>query len=180
MTLDLVIERMADSDAAFTGAIGALSPEQWLWKPAAETWSVAECAEHVVIVEQGVLFRLRTSSAEGIEKTSGKEQLLSGLHLRTQRLQAPARVMPTGRFASPGECLAALETARAATLAWASDASTQLESHVMPHPMFGELHGLQWLGLIASHQLRHVGQMREVMAMDGYPTHRVTNVPLTA
>lgn len=170
MTLDDAVSQLAQSDAALRETIAPLRPAQWSWKPDAETWSIGEVAEHLFLVERGILFRLRTAPADGIEQTEGKEQLLAKLVERTARFPAPARVVPGGKFASQAEFLPEMSAARAATLAWAKDPDTDLLKHVMPHPAFGELHGLQWLLMISTHTLRHIGQMREVMAAEGYPS----------
>ena len=138
-------------------------------KPDGAIWSIAEVAEHLVLVERGILFRLRTAPADGLEKTEGKEQVLANLTQRTVKFPAPGRLVPTGKYASLADFEIDMSTARAATLAWAQDSDTHLQKHVMPHPAFGELHGLQWLLMIAQHTLRHVAQIREVIAHPDYP-----------
>ncbi len=168
MTLDEVVVQLGQSDAALRETIAPLSLEQWSWKPDADTWSIGEGAEHLFLVERGILFRLHTASGDGIEQTDGKEHLMAKLVERTNKFPAPARVVPGGKFASQTEFLHEISAARAATLAWAQDPGTDLRKHVMPHPAFGELHGLQWLLMISTHTLRHIGQMREVMAAGGY------------
>jgi len=126
-----------------------------------------------VLVERGILRPLRLAPSEGIEKTDGKEQILRHLTNRTRRIQAPARVLPSGKYGSAAACLADLAVARAETLAWAQAPGTDLRQHVMPHLAFGELHGLQWLQLLAGHTMRHVLQMRDLMALPGFPVGSV-------
>lgn len=170
--LNPVLARMAQSDAELRALLAHVTEAQWHWKPAVDAWSLNEIAEHLTVVEQGVLFRLRTAPADGFEKTAGKERLSAMLVNRNVKVPAPARSQPSGqRFATPSECLAQLALARAATLSWARDPDTQLLQHVMPHPAFGELHGGQWLEMLAGHTLRHIAQMREVMASEGFPAH---------
>ena len=168
-TLDEAIAQLAQSDAALREAVAPLSSAQWSWKPGAATWSIAEIAEHLVLVERGILFRLRTAPADGLEKTDGKERVLVNLTLRTVKFPAPARLVPTGKYPAQTDFEIDMSTARAATLAWVRDPDTHLQQHVMPHPAFGELHGLQWLLMIAQHTLRHIAQIREVMAHPEYP-----------
>ncbi len=170
-TLDEAMAQLAQSDAALRDAIAPLSPAQWTWKPDEATWSIAEVAEHLVLVERGILFRLRTAPADGLEKTEGKEQVLGKLVQRAVKFPAPARMVPTGKYAAPADFEIEMSTARAATLAWSQDPDTHLQNHVMPHPAFGELHGLQWLLMVAQHTLRHIAQIREVMAHTDYPAN---------
>jgi uncharacterized damage-inducible protein DinB len=169
LDLEPILAKLAESDTAVRQTIQDLSPAEWQWKPDPATWSIAEGAEHLVMVEQSILFRLRTAGPEGLEKTGGKQPILDQLPLRSQRFAAPPRLISKGSFADPAACLAAFTAARTATLAWAQSPDTHLLNHVMPHPFFGELHGAQWLDMIAGHALRHVNQMRELMALEGYP-----------
>ena len=168
-TLDEAVAQLAQSDAALREAVAPLKAAQWSWKPDAATWSIAEVAEHLVLVERGILFRLRSAPADGLEKTEGKEQVLGKLTQRAVKFPAPARLVPTGKYPAPVDFEIEMSTARAATLTWAQDADTHLQKHVMPHPAFGELHGLQWLLMMAQHTLRHIAQIREVMAHPQYP-----------
>jgi hypothetical protein len=166
---DHIFAQLAQSDAALRATLAGLSEAQWNWKPDAAVWSIGEIAEHLVLVERGILFRLRTAPPDGIEKTEGKEQVSHHAADRTVKLPAPPRLHPTGKFADAPACLEGLGEARANLLAWAQDPATHLRQHVMPHPAFGELHGEQWLELIASHTLRHLDQIRELQAQAGYP-----------
>ena len=168
-TLDEAVAQLAQSDVALRAAIAPLSPAQWTWKPDAATWSIAEIAEHLVLVERGILFRLHSAPADGLEKTEGKEQVLGQLTQRTVKFPAPARLVPTGKYPAPADFEIDMSTARAATTAWAQNPDTDLHKHVMPHPVFGELHGLQWLFMIAQHTLRHIAQIREAIAHPEYP-----------
>ncbi len=168
-TLEEAVTQLAQSDAALREAIAPLKDAQWSWKPDAATWSIAEVAEHLVLVERGILSRLRSAPADGFEKTEGKEQLLGKLTQRAVKFPAPARLVPIGKYEAPADFEMEMSTARTATLTWAQDADTQLQKHVMPHPAFGELHGLQWLVMMAQHTLRHIAQIREVMAHPEFP-----------
>ena len=60
-TLDEAVAQLAQSDAALREAVAPLNAAQWSWKPDAATWSIAEVAEHLVLVERGILFRLRSA-----------------------------------------------------------------------------------------------------------------------
>src|SRR5271167_2684671 len=46
-----LIEQMEASKKVFLANISGLSEAQWKFKPAPAVWSVAECAEHIVLAE---------------------------------------------------------------------------------------------------------------------------------
>ncbi len=169
LSRDQLRQALAATLAELRQTVAGLTVEQWCWKPSPEVWSIGEGAEHLVAVERGILRRLRLVTGEGLEKTVGKDNLSQRLLNRSRKLSAPERLIPQGLYDSPAACLAALDAVRAATLAWVDDPATRFEAHVMPHPAFGELHGGQWVEMIAGHVGRHVAQMREVMTAPGYP-----------
>ena len=51
---DQVNRLLAESSQGFLKAIEGLTPAQWTFKSAPDRWSIQECAEHIVTVEQVV------------------------------------------------------------------------------------------------------------------------------
>src|SRR5271169_3487429 len=49
---DQLIQLLNDSQDEFVAAVSELSDTQWNWKPASGSWSVGECAEHLMLAEQ--------------------------------------------------------------------------------------------------------------------------------
>jgi hypothetical protein len=63
------------------------------------------------------------------------------------------------------EMLGELRAARDRTLAFLQETSKQdLSAYFWPHPFLGMLNGYEWFEMIASHEIRHTKQMREIAA----------------
>jgi DinB superfamily len=61
------------------------------------------------------------------------------------------------------EMLAELRQVRERTLAFIEETMEQdLSRYRMPHPFLGALDTYEWFQMIASHELRHTKQMREI------------------
>jgi len=78
------------------------------------------------------------------------------------RRKAPAAVEPQV-VGSKEECLAELRGIRERTLAFIEETrGRNLSAYSMPHPFLGNLNAYDWMQFIASHQVRHTKQMREI------------------
>jgi uncharacterized damage-inducible protein DinB len=150
----------------FLDASAGLSEPQAQTKPEEGRWSVCECVEHVAIVEERFLgFLEKGERAESPVIDSQKEAgLIEKVPNRSERVQAPEMVHPTGRFATLAEALQAFDAVRARTLAFAQDRAADLPSLGWAHPRFGALNGREVLILMAGHARRHAAQIRETRA----------------
>jgi hypothetical protein len=160
----------------FLDTLGPLSEAQMKWKPGPAAWSVAEVAEHIVTSEDflpGVVTKLMAGPATPEKKKANPREtdfmLMKVLPVREQKAQAPEPLKPTGKYPNKAALLSAFRAARDRNIAYVRDTSDDLRVHFAPHPLFGELDGLQWYILIAGHTERHLNQMKEVMASPGFP-----------
>ena len=81
---------------------------------------------------------------------------------RVIRRKAPAAVEPR-MVGEKEEMLAELRGVRERTLAFIEETEGRdLSEYNMPHPFLGTLNAYDWLQFIASHEIRHRKQMREI------------------
>lgn len=149
-------------------AVSALQPAQWAFKPV-ERWSIAECVDHLAVVEERVLKALKTVDAPAASIAMTDAELLERLRDRGQPIAAPQRAYPTARSADPAATLAAFHQVRSHTIAFVTATNADLRAHAMPHPVFGPLDGYQWVITMAAHVRRHVQQIEEIKRLDGFP-----------
>ena len=148
-----------------------LSPSQLAFKPALDRWSVAECIEHITLVESSILGAIEKTVKESAGSQANAlqdEALLAIVADRTERAKGPDRLMPTGRW-SHDELFREFEAARKRTSEFAANTVAPLRQSGFPHPRFGALDCYQWLLLIPAHGDRHRAQAEEVMASPGFP-----------
>ncbi len=144
-------------------------------RPAPDRWSAAEVLEHLVKVEDqsGRLFsvgarQLRESGAQA-ETDDDARPIIEGfarfrVDTRLRVIDAPATVAP-GADASFDAAIEALSATRARLLQSMQKASgLALSTASAPHPRLGPLTLYEWLLMIARHEQRHAGQLREIRA----------------
>jgi uncharacterized damage-inducible protein DinB len=151
--------------------VSSLSPTQLQYKPAPDRWSVAECLEHIIVVETSVLGSIgntlqQTAPAAG--SAMGDDSIMQTVVDRTTRVKGPDRLMPSRRWPHD-RLLSEFEAARKRTSDFVSSTNAPLRQHGFPHPRFGQLDCYQWLLMIGAHGERHRAQSEEVMAEAGFP-----------
>lgn len=151
-----------------------LSPAQLGFKPAPDRWSVADCLEHLITVEQrcfdGVANALREpgDSAKRSAFDGRDDELLHIVNDRSNRRQAPEAIHPSGRWPLD-RLLREFEAARKRTIDLAATTECDPRQHFFAHRAFGDLDCYQWLLLVAGHGERHRAQIQEVLAAPNFP-----------
>jgi hypothetical protein len=166
---------LEESRRAFVESVKGLSDAQLRWKPAPERWSVLETAEHIALAEERIYNNIHDKvlatplTPELRARLSpDDDRIPRALADRSRKRHAPEALVPTGRFASIDDLVAAFEKSRARTVELAqSDAD--LRGHAMEHPALGPIDGYQWLLFLSSHCARHTAQINEVKADPGFP-----------
>ncbi|HEX4001062.1 MAG TPA: DinB family protein [Candidatus Acidoferrales bacterium] len=165
------IASLAETRQRLLATAQRLSPSQLAYKPAPDRWSAAECIEHVILVESAVLGMIQKTVAQAgdsLPSGAADEALVAQAADRSQRLNAPDRLVPTGRFAHH-ELLSEFEATRKRTSEFTVATDANLRQSGFPHPVFGPLDCYQWLLLIPAHGERHRAQVEEVMASPDFP-----------
>jgi hypothetical protein len=173
-----VVHQLAHSRERLVLAVEGLSTEQRSFRPADDRWSIADCLEHITVVEGSVLGKIQevlqtAPEPERRDEVRGKDQIvLEQVPARGQRVKGPARLMPQGRWPEFEDLVRQFEATRERSVRFSAVTQADLRSHFFPHPVLGLLDCYQWLLLIAAHCERHVRQMEEVKADRGFPTHQ--------
>jgi hypothetical protein len=161
----------------FLDSLRRLSEAQWKFKPAADRWSIAECAEHIAVSEDSIMGTIRerilkspVADAAMRKQAEGKdEKVIVALLDRSQKAQAPGELRPTGKWKTRDEVVAAFKASRDRNIHYIDTTEDDLRAHVVPSPVLGPLDAFQFVLLLAAHTERHVEQIREVMADPKFP-----------
>jgi hypothetical protein len=170
-----LLNHLDQSSSEFRSSVKGLTPEQWNYKPSAEAWSIAECAEHTALTEalpRGMAANKVLQSPAVKEQAANPkemdEKLLKMITDRSFKAKAPEALTPTRQFATPEAVLQKFEESRNKTVALAGSRG-DLREHAAPHPVLKELDAYQWLLYLSGHTMRHTAQIREVKASPGFP-----------
>jgi len=171
---EALLQNLADSRERLLRIVKGLSHEQLHYRPAPGRWTVAECVEHIAIVEGRVLGLIQKTLSDG--PAPGKHSvmkdkdgaLVEDVAGRVTRFQAPEYLVPRGQWPDE-QLLKEFEAARRRTGDFAGSTDADLRKHFYAHPVLGELDLYQWLLLISAHCDRHRAQSEEVMTGAGFP-----------
>lgn len=170
------LDQLRASDERLTGLVEKLAPAQWTFHPGEGRWSIADCIEHVTAVESRVLSTIRKrieGPADDPEKsamTLNKDDLVRrAIPDRTNRLEAPEPVRPTGQWHEISELLAHYRATRARTIAFVEETAADLRRHSWRHIALGELDCYQWVLMLGHHGDRHAEQIEEIRRHQEFP-----------
>ncbi len=176
-SLEEIFDHIEESHNRFTELVQGLSARQENFRPVSEHWSIAEIAEHLALIDEGVstlitnlLTRAETSAdsnarAVAFLPVSLKEQLEQARHAK---YQAPEMVRPRGGVEVEAS-LARIKRVRATLNSLRPRLETiDLSAARFPHPFFGALNLYQWLAFIPNHQERHLRQIERLMDAPEY------------
>ncbi len=158
-----------------------LSDAQWHFKPAPDRWSIAENLEHMVTVQERILGPVREQLAQAPAPDPGRDWvqidriIFEKLPDRSMKANAPEPIQPTGK-SSPLVSIERLHR-NYQRLAEFVESTPGLRNHILESPplrfITGGAHttmdGYQFAITVASHDLRHVGQILEIQAHPNYP-----------
>jgi DinB superfamily len=175
-----LLQQLESSKAAMLASIKGLTPAQWNFKPAPEVWSVAECAEHIILAEDTLFGMeqkvLATPATPRLANATpeGDRAIVAQAEDRSVKAQANAPVMPTGNYPTPQSAAAEFIKRRAKTIAYVKTTQDQLRIHSGPGPLAAPADPYQFLLVLAAHSARHTAQIHEVQANLAYPKTKPT------
>ena len=166
---DALVKELERTEAKLLKAVDGLSAEQWAFKAAPDRWSIAECVEHITAAEPFIRGMVVKSLETPAAKDSKKDDLvLTALVDRSKKFKAPEPLIPTNKFASAADAMAAYRKERAETIKLAkSDAD--FRTHGSDHFALGPLDSYGWVLFLSAHSERHTLQIEEVKTSEGYP-----------
>jgi hypothetical protein len=134
-------------------------------------WTVAQVVEHMAIVESGAGRVVGNIIKAVVDQRETSDEPIAPSVLRykvadptMRKVVAPEVVHPV-HGASVAESAERMRVSRARLIeAFAAASGRALAQAHFPHPLFGPLDGYQWGHLAAQHQLRHLVQIRTILA----------------
>jgi len=150
----------------FLNATHDISPRQASAKPAPGGWSVLECIEHVITVEDRYLGWIANGVWIEPRPDAKKElRLFTMARSRLTKIQSPESLQPHGRFHSLDAALSEFNAVRDRSVQLAQLRGEALYAIGAKHPRFGNLNAVELLHLIDAHTRRHADQIREIYAI---------------
>ena len=170
----MTIEDLKKTRARLTSTVDGLSEEQLNFRSSPDSWSIAECVEHLAISESALDQMLKgavQTPADPSKRDSVKmsdDELMGIITSREKKVKTSEPFEPSGKFGSYEETLKAFTDKRDEHIDYVADTEDDLRNHYGQLP-FGTIDGLQIVLFMSGHTERHVKQMEEVMKDANFP-----------
>lgn len=154
--------------------VKGLTTEQLNFKADANSWSIAQCVEHITLAETQIFDFAQSGLKEPAdpskrsEITTKDDELVARVADRSQKREAQETMKPTGKFGSYDVTLADFKTQRDNHIKYIKTTSDDLRNHYNDFP-FGKLDTYQTILLMAAHSRRHTAQIQEVLSNPNFP-----------
>lgn len=167
-----LLEYLDTSRGVLTHAVDRVSADRRDQAPSAGRWSVAEVLEHLATVERGVGVLIRRAMTKAPAADPGlivdRAAILARvapLEDRSQQVDAPDRVRPTGAVTADAAWAALGDTRRALVETITATDDLDLHGISVPHGILGPLNLYEWMAFVGAHERRHAAQIIEVGAI---------------
>ncbi|MGB2527756.1 DinB family protein [Flagellimonas sp. SN16] len=152
-----------------------LTNAQLNFKPDENSWSIAECVEHLAVTENGFGGLIQKTVGAGpnpVLKDSlvfKDEDIMTNISDRSNKVKTSEAFEPSGQFESFENTLQAFLEKRNAHIEYVKTTEDDLRNRYSKDLPFGPVDGVQLIIFAAGHTERHVLQMEEVMAHTKFP-----------
>lgn len=185
MAFTVTVDKLSEAERAFANeeltksmkmvhqTIQGLSDAQLNFKPSSESWSIAECMEHIALSENNIFEMVNTalaSPSDPHKETLGleDEQVIAMMKDRSNKVKTFKPFEPSGKFGSFQGSVDAFNKLRKAHIEYVLNTDDDLRKHYAELP-FGTLDSYQVILFMSGHTQRHVLQMQEVMEHEKFP-----------
>lgn len=171
-----LLSLLKSSETSFTSSIKGLTEAQWTYKPSPDSWSIQECAEHLILAEDLIFDEsqkvLKTPPVARLSNATheGDRQIVDQMEDRSKKAKAPKVLQPTDRFPTPDTAIKEFQLRRNKTIAYVKDTQDSVRIHVGDGPSGSPADVYQFLLELAAHSVRHTAQIRAVKSTHGYPS----------
>jgi len=171
------IDYLKSTKQGLLKSIKGLTQEQLNYKSSPESWSVAECVEHIAIAEtnlfgmiQGTL-KGEANPAKRSEVKLSDEGVFNAITDRTYKVKTQEAFEPTGKFGSLEGSVNEFVAKREGNIKYVKTTSDDLRNHFFTFPVeaLGTVDSYQLFLFMAGHTKRHTLQIEEVKSNPGFP-----------
>ena len=151
-----------------------LSDEQLNFRSDEESWSVAECVEHIAASEQSffdlVEMTLKTDPDPSLrsEVKLSDQEVIGIMENREQKVKTRPDLEPTDRYTGFDNSIDEFKSKRKSIIKYIKTTNDDLRNRYFDFP-FGKVDSYQILLLISAHVTRHTKQIQEIIANSNYP-----------
>lgn len=168
------LKHMKASQSELLKTVKGLSEEQLSFKASPDTWSIAECMEHIAISEKNIfgIVEMTLKSDPDPSKRSAvqmsDDQVIGMISSREQKVKTRPEFEPKSNFGSYQGSIDEFKSKRKANMAFVKSSKDDLRNRYFEFP-FGTVDAYQVILFLSGHTVRHTDQIKEVMASNSFP-----------
>ena len=168
------IDYLKETQSAYLKVVKDLSDEQLNFRSDEESWSVAECVEHIAASEQSffdlVEMTLKTDPDPSLrsEVKLSDQEVIGIMENREQKVKTRPDLEPTDRYTGFDNSIDEFKSKRKSIIKYIKTTNDDLRNRYFEFP-FGKVDSYQILLLISAHVTRHTKQIQEIIANSNYP-----------
>lgn len=169
------IQDLKSSQTQLLDEIKGLSAEQLNFKSTNDSWSIAECIEHIAISENNLFGIVQMTLKEEADATRRSEvkmsddQIIGLISSREQKVKTRKEFEPTNSFGSYDDTIDAFKEKRKSNIKYVKSTDDDLRNRYFQFP-FGTIDSYQVILFMSGHTKRHTDQIKEVKASTSFPT----------
>ncbi|XOV94892.1 MAG: DinB family protein [Bacteroidota bacterium] len=165
------VEYLKQTETNVVNKVKGLSPEQLSFKPYPDSWSIAQCIEHIALSED-FIFSLSQQALDGaiesVDPAFDNETLIQVITDRSSKTKTFDALQPGNTYENSQEALDAFRKSRDAHISYLKRTQDPLLTHYHKFP-FGYADAYQVILFMAAHTERHTLQIEEVMDHPDFP-----------
>jgi hypothetical protein len=162
-----IVENLDRAQSGLLRAADVVPAEQWKTAPGEGRWSAGELVGHLITIERAIIMR----ADKLLQKPPKSVPFYKRFHVpmavvESRLIRRKTPISTDAQVVREKEAmLAELREVRERTLAFIEETrGRDLSRYSMPHAFLGTLNAYEWFQMIASHEIRHTKQMREIAA----------------
>lgn len=168
------IAQLTETKEFLEKSIKGLSTEQLNFKSSPESWSVAECVEHIAISESMIFgmaeggLKTPADASKRADVKMSDEQIFGMISDRSGKVKTSEAFVPTGKFGSYDGSVTEFLAKRDSHINYIKTTQDDLRNHYATLA-FGLIDAYQVVVFMAGHTKRHTLQIEEVKANANFP-----------
>ncbi len=154
--------------------VSNLNESQVNFKSSPDSWSIAECLEHITISEKNLIGMVQrglesdSDPSRRSEVAMSDDQILGLITSRDQKVKTRKEFEPTDSFGGFEETLKTFKERRKSNMKFLKSSEEDFRNHYIQFP-FGVLDTYQGLLFLSGHTQRHTDQIKEIMENENFP-----------
>ncbi|MDN5217244.1 DinB family protein [Fulvivirgaceae bacterium BMA12] len=169
------VSYLEESKASLLTSLKSLTKDQWHFKSAPDSWSIADVCEHLILVERKFFDTVVNNIVKSGNETGQRskfrdDEFMHHIKNRDRKVKTTPEFEPAGKFQSKNEFIKVYRKVRKKTIAYIKTTDDDLRHQLATFsPNLGNIDAYQWFLFVTAHNDRHTAQIVAIKQEVHYP-----------